>query len=281
MGAETLTGTETLSFARPESWAMKYFTSATLLTGFGPPRTLELGAVRLGLEVDYVPYVSDRQRVVGFNGSKAEDLNQLPVFARPLFTVGLPWHVSVGVSYVPPIQINGVKPDLFSLFVGRPFLVARNLTVGVSAYGQAGSVTSAFTCPQSAVQAGSDLEKNPFGCIATSQDRVYMNYAGLQVSSSYRMEAAHRLEPYASVAANYMNLGFRVDARYGEVIDHTRLQTQGGTFSTTAGLLFPVTDRFDVAGEVFYSPLTVQRPFESKATEGLLNFRALIAYRLF
>ncbi|HZS41371.1 MAG TPA: hypothetical protein VFF06_31295 [Polyangia bacterium] len=279
---ETLTATQPLDFDRPESWAMKYFTTATIPSGMGPPRPLKLGQLRISLEGGWIPAVSDEQATVGFNGTKREDLNKLPAIGWLRFTVGLPWRFSFMLSYLPPIPINGVQGNLFTLGLGRPFRITRDLTLGVAAYGQLGSVEGAFTCPESAVRAGGDPQRNPFGCITQSHDEVDMNYFGMQASASYRIRPAHGLEPYATAAFNYMDLAFHVDARYGDVIDDTTLKTTGVTFSTSTGLIYPVTRRIDLGAEVFYSPLTVQRPMQRASTvEGFLNVRAMVAFRLF
>jgi hypothetical protein len=272
---------ERIAFDRPESWAMKYFTSATLITGFGPPRAMRFGALRLGLEAGWIPSLSQAQRTVGFNGTKEEDLNKLPVFGRLRLTLGLPLHLSVTVAYVPPIPINGVKANLLSFSIGRPFRLTRGLTVGAALYGQVGSIAGDFTCSEADVQAGVDVKRNPLNCLSRSHDRVDANYFGTELSASYRFARAHGLEPYATAAVNYLDLQFHVNARYGTVIDQTRLFTRGATFSTTGGLLFPVTRRLDLAAEVFYTPLTVHRPQGGSTVDGLFNVRGMIAYRFF
>jgi hypothetical protein len=279
--AETISGEQHLGFDRPESWAMKYFASTTLMTGFGPPRPLHLGSVRLSADAEWIPSVSDAQRVVGFDGTKAEDLNKLPAIGRLRVTVGLGWKLSLTLSYLPPISIAGVEPNLFSLSLGRPFTIARGFTVGVSTYGQVGSVEGSFTCSDAEVRAGADPQRNPFGCVNVSHDHVDMNYLGLEVAASYRIARAHGLEPYTTIALNYMNLGFRVAARYGDVVDSTQLSTDGATFSMTGGLLFPITPKLDIGSELFYSPLTVRRPQNDgrQTVEGLFNVRGMIAYR--
>src|SRR5262245_65887317 len=68
--------TEDLDSDRPEAWALNYFTSVTLMAGFGTPHTRDPGSVEGGIEVDWIPQVSKSQRRVGFNGLKEEDLNQ-------------------------------------------------------------------------------------------------------------------------------------------------------------------------------------------------------------
>ncbi len=62
----------------PEAWALKYFASATLLSGLEPPDPPELrriGAITLGLEVNWMPTLDAGQQRVGFNGTAPEGLN--------------------------------------------------------------------------------------------------------------------------------------------------------------------------------------------------------------
>src|SRR5690242_13318362 len=61
-----------VGFDRPEAWALKYFASATLLSGLEPPDPPELrriGAITLGLEVNWMPTLDAGQQRVGFNGT--------------------------------------------------------------------------------------------------------------------------------------------------------------------------------------------------------------------
>src|SRR5512146_2207733 len=94
----TVSGHQEVGFERPEAWAMKYFTSVTLMTGMGPPRALHLGSVRVMADAEWIPSVSDEQRIVGFNGTKAEDLNKLPAIGRRRVSIGIGWKLSLTVS---------------------------------------------------------------------------------------------------------------------------------------------------------------------------------------
>lgn len=278
---QTLTGTQQLDFDRPESWAMKYFTSATIPTGIGPPRRLRRWQLRIQLEPGWIPYVSDAQRRVGFDGSKQEDLNKLPAIGFLRFTLGLPWKLQFTFSWLPPIEINEVHANLLTLGLGRPFRFWRDFTLGVTAYGQVGSVHGGFTCSAQEARAGNDAMKNPFGCTSESNDELDMNYFGMQASASYRIRPAHGLEPYVTAAFNYMDLAFHVNARYANTIDLTTLKTSGVTFSTTTGLAFPITRRIDLGAEIFYSPLSIQRPGLPATHEGFFNVRGVLAVTLF
>jgi hypothetical protein len=201
--------------------------------------------------------------------------------ARLRLTFGLPWRLSVTLSWIPPIRINGVAPNVLSMSLGRPFRLSRNLVIGGALIGQVGATTGDYTCPESAANAGADRVANPYGCEQSSHDRVSLNYVAGELSASYRIEPAHGLEPYTSVGISGMFLAFQVDARYAGTIDHTRLETAGSTAWLTGGLLYPATRRLDLGTELFYSPLVVARPNQPSVIEGLFNVRALVAYRFY
>src|SRR5436190_7072683 len=72
-----------LSFDAPEAWALKYFTSVTLLSGLEPPETFgeerRTGSFSAGVEFGWMPALSAARAQVGFSGRKQEDLNKTPI----------------------------------------------------------------------------------------------------------------------------------------------------------------------------------------------------------
>jgi hypothetical protein len=125
-----LQGSQELAFDRPESWAMKYFASVTLLTGLGAPRPAKPGSIELGIEIASVPTLSAEERTVGFGGTKTEDLNRTSVFGRPRVRIGLPHELALTLSYVPPVELFDTEPHLAALAVERPFHMGRRWRLG-------------------------------------------------------------------------------------------------------------------------------------------------------
>ena len=272
---------EELDFSRPEAWAMKYFGSMNLLTGFGSPRPTRTGSIDLGLEIDWVPSLSDAERTVGFEGTKRDDLNKTSVFIRPWFVFGLPNDFSLTLTYVPPVNAFGVKPHLLGAAIGRPVYQGERWRLGLRGYGQFGTIEGDFTCDEDTVAAGSDPIRNPFDCREISEDKHTLRSFGVEVSSAFRADTAGKLEPYVGVAFNYMDADFQVNARYSGLIDRTLLLANGFTVSFTGGVSYAVTERFSISGEVFYSPLDVIRPPSTTSqNDGLFNIRSLITYRI-
>lgn len=271
-----LDGTDSLDFDRPEAWAMQYFASLNVLTGFGPPQELSPGTVVVGFEVDSVPSLDERELRVGFNGTKTEDINRTSVFGRPRVAVGLAGNFILEGSYLPPIDISGVEPDLMALALSRPLPPTQNLNMGLRIALQHGTFSGDFTCSADEIAKG----PNTFGCEVPSDDEMTVDTSTLEFAISRRLGDGERFAPYASVAVSYMDLDFQVRADYRGLNDRTRLVASGTTYSVAAGLARHVGERWRWAGEVFYSPLDVVRPpATSTENDAFLNARLMLTYR--
>ena len=273
--------TENLDSDRPEAWALNYFTSVSLLAGLGTPHSREPGSIEGGVELDWIPHLSKAMRRVGFNGLKEEDLNQAPIFARPRLTVGLPWRFALTLSYLPPIRIFGVEPNLFAFALERPIYERNPWTFGWRAYGQIGAIAGAFTCPKDVAKFAPGSPQNPFGCEKKSSDTATLRYGGLELSGAYRIAQAGGLTPYLAVAGNFLDTRFQVDARTFGLHDRSRREAGTWTFSASAGVTYPFTERLSLSVGLFYSPLWVTRPpATSSQNDPLFNARAMLTYRL-
>ena len=282
-----LDGTEEIDFDRPEAWAMKRSASLTLLTALGPPRSREAGSVELSLELGWNPDLSEEERRVGFNGTKVEDLNRLTVVPRPRITVGLGRQWSLDAAYIPPIEVEGITPNIVSLGIERPVWRLDGWMVGVRGYGQIGTVEGDITCTDEEAALPPGGPGNQFGCERPSEDEVTLNYAGLGLTGGYQIPGTRDSALHFGVFANYMDLEFQVDALTFGVIDRTTLVTDGWTYSLTAGFSWALGRSTRLAVEAFYSPLDVDRPVfdedsgdpsvESR-NDALFNLRAMFSY---
>jgi hypothetical protein len=271
---------EELDSDRPEAWAMNYFSSVSLLAGLGTPFSREPGSIEIGAEIQWLPRLSRSMQRVGFNGIKYEDLNQAPIFARPRLTIGLPWRTALTLSYLPPIRVFGVKPHLFAFALERPLYERNPWTFGVRLYGQIGKIEGAFTCPKDVAKFPVGSPQNPFGCNKKSDDEVTQLYGGVEFSGSYRIEQLRGLTPYVAVAGNYLDNKMQVRATTFGNRDRNRLFAQTWTFSATAGVVYPLTERIFLNLSLFYTPLWVRRPPDTDSqNDPLFNVRAGISYR--
>ncbi len=273
-----LSGRSDLAFDSPESWGMKFGTTLAMFTGFGAPAAVEKGSLELGLEVALVPQVSDEQRRIGFNGTKLEDMNKSRFFARLRARLGIggDWGATVGV--VPPVELGGAKPLMGSVSVGGPIVTTEATRIGVRAYGHLGRIDGDITCDAETVAAGVDPVRNEAMCEAVSDDRLTQRFAGAEVSAAFPQGD---WEPHVGVAVNYLDTSFQVDARFNNITSTELLETNGFTFSATAGVSLTVSEAIRIAAEAFYSPLSVVRPPSTESgSDGLFNVRAMVSYQV-
>lgn len=278
--SEVLAPVERLNFDRPEAWAMKYFTSITLLDGLSIPEPAPAGTVVAGLELGWVPRLSTDQQRVGFFGATPDDLNKAPLLIRPQVAFTLPSRFTITVAGVPPIRVFGETARVLAGAVQRPFYRRTGWTFGWRAIGQVGTVTSAFTCSAAMVAQGLDVPGNPLGCLAPSSDVATLRFVGGAMEVGRERDGS-RVALHASVGLNYMDGVFQVNARTQDYIDRTKLEARGLTFSATTGMGYRLNDRLSLSGDLFYTPLVVQRsPNVQRTLDGLLNARALLTYRV-
>lgn len=272
--------TTPLSFDRPESWALKYFASATLLAGLEPPRKRPPWSVSFGAEVEWIPPVSDGNRYVGLEGTKQEDLNKAPVYLRPRFVIGLPDDFSLIVAFDPPIRAFGIKPKLLSVAVERPVYESEPWSVGLRVYGQVGTVTGAYTCPASVLAYPPGSPGNIYGCDAESTDVATLRYLGTEVSVAHEGLGRWKLSPHLSIGVNYMNLEMDTAAPTFGFIDAMRYTTHGFTVSGDIGVSHRFGDRLDLSVDSLYTPLWITRPTTGRYMVPFYNVRALFTYRI-
>ena len=272
---------EKLDSDRPEAWAMFHATSITLMSGLSMPEAREPGSISLGIEVDRIPQLSKTERTIGFDGTKEEDLNKAPLFARPRVTIALPWRSALILSYLPPVRVWGLKPNLFAAAFENQLYAGERWSAGARLYGQFGNVQGAFTCPDHVTNFPPGAPENVWGCEQQSTDRAYQRYLGLELSAARRIEAVEGLQAYAAAGASWLDTTVKVhNLTYG-FADRSRLEAEDWVYSLNAGLIWKLDERFTLSAAAFYAPLEIVRPpSTSTHNEPLFNLRTMISYNL-
>lgn len=279
-GQVLLDQVEDLDPERPEAWAMQWFASAALLSGLGPPRVRDPWTVELGLEAGWLPELSEEERRVGFDGVKVEDLNRAEAFGRLRIDIGLPKRLTLTAAWVPPVSVDGLEANLVSLALSRPIAGGRRWSLGARLHATGGEVEGDITCDRATVAAGDDPVRNPFLCTEPSGDEVTLRTAGVELTAR-GPELRGRVRPYLAAGGEWHDHEFQVDARYGGIVDRTRLLTDDFTWHLAAGAEARLTEAARLAGELYYVPLEVARPPDRRAeTEELVNLRLLLSWRL-
>jgi hypothetical protein len=281
-GTTIFNGNYHIGFERPEAWGLKYFASASLLSGMPAPASgegLHAGSISVGFEMDSLPQLNAGQERIGFDGTAPENLNQSPIFARATVRVGLPDKFSVLVAAPPPFELFGVRTHLLAFGLERPLLEREHWTLGWRGYGQVGSVKGAFTCPASVLAFAPGSSGNPTECVGQSADVASLNYAGSEFEFSYRIPRNPKIIPHVAAGGNWLDTVFQTHAPVSAGLDETRLWTRGGTFSGTGGITYMVAKRAALTVDAFYTPLWVKRNAgASRTNDGLFNVRASLSY---
>ncbi len=270
-------GYEQLGRDRPEAWAMHYFTAASFMTGFGQTPALRPGQWVASIELGRIPSLSDEQQRVGFGGSKAEDLNKSPVIGRLRGLLGLPGGWVAELGYTPPVEIDGARARaLIAAAIGRPLLERGDFSLSARLFGQHGSVSGDITCP--AELAGvEDGTINPYGCRAPSDDRLWLNYYGLELTSSLRRGA---WQWHASVAAVRTETEVQVDSFTYDVHDLSRLTARDVLPAITIGTTRGFGMHWRWGAEVLYVPLQVRRDADGPTeNDPLISVRLQLRYK--
>jgi hypothetical protein len=189
-----------------------------------PPGALAPGEFRLALELVGIPYID------GTTGSKVQITasDRTRIFPRPRLALGLPapegFRAFVGLSYIPPIPINGVSTHYGALeggFAWTPGAVA----VGVRAHLAYGYSRSPVTDP-------------------STKDTLATFLYGADLSAGYRLDLGPvALTPYAGAGVVHLDGTFTVTS------DGVVLKSAYTGAALEAGLRLLIVDHWEATVE--------------------------------
>ncbi len=271
---------EHLDWDEPEAWGLKFFTATSLFSSIGDTTIPEVGRWELGFEVLSVPHLSQRERTIGFDGRKEEDLNRSPVWGRARVRVGLPAGFAVSLGVGPPLEVDGIKAELFALALDKRLHESERLRFGLRHHAQLGDVSGDLTCTPEDAAEPPGSPGNFFGCLAPSDDEATLEYQALEANLTFP-SAGRGPDWHLALTAARVDGEFQVNAQVFDVIDHTRLLADGWIYALAGGVTFDLSPRLVAGGELFYAPLSVRRPPElDRENDPLFNLRVLLRYRL-
>jgi hypothetical protein len=272
-GQPVLTGTERLTFDRPEAWGMKFAAAATTFGALDAPRESRRGEVELALEAGSVPRLSAADRRIGFNGTKQEDIDRTAAVGQLRLGLGLGHGLAFELSAVPPVELDGIEPRVFGAGLKAKIGETARLRAGARLAYDHGTLIGDITCSRADVAAGADPVRNPFGCEVPSDDRLEFDLVSAEVALSLRPRSGAGAEPYFSLAAHHLSGTFQVRASYQGLVDRTVLDTRGTYWSAALGVAKTLEHRFRVAGEISYASLSIRRPGKTAGDEPLPSLR--------
>jgi hypothetical protein len=191
----------------------------------------------------------------------------------------LPDKFTAVIAAPPPFKVFGLTPRLLAFGLERALVQRDPWTLNWRGYGQVGWVKGSFTCPNSVLAFEPGSAANPTACVAESQDKASLRYAGMEFQIARKIRSMPKLIPHVAVSGNFIDGIFQVHAPVQDGLDQTRLWTRGGTFAMNAGVSYRVTSHASFVVDGFYTPLWVRRTATFPRTnDGLFNVRALLSY---
>lgn len=242
-------------FDDPEGRLIGYYSAALLFSPLGTPERLRTWAFDAGLELSYIPELSEAQRTAFQD--KPEATNLAPVLVRPRVSLRLPGALQTDLSWVPPIQVFDVEANLFSVSLSRPFEPS-GVTVAPRVLATWGTVRGAITCYED-MPLGSQSESVYYTEVChgrTSEDEFKPRHFSAEVLVSRAISRLPFL-PYAGIGVLWEKTVFDIGVIKPDGsrdLDHPILELEatrpygylGGTVEAWRSTRF--------SGELFYAP---------------------------
>ena len=264
---------EEVSFSSPEGWGMSYMSAASLNLSDSFPASLDLGELVITGEISTIPKLNREQQKIGFGGLKYEDLNKSPLFGRGKLKVGFYWDSVLELSYTPPLEIKGAKPNnLWGIALAKPIISNDSVNLGIRYYRLSGNAVADVTCSENTVNQPLYTAGNPSGCISVSKDRIDLGHQGFEIllASNYINE---KFKPYISLASTKIDSSVKIDAQLELSREIAFVQTSGTINTLNFGLNYKISDNWQFNLGTSYTPLDVNRPTPAGGDDDFWNLK--------
>jgi len=263
---------EKVAFDSPEGWGMSYMTAASLNLSDKFPETLPLGQFNLSAEISTIPELNEKQQKIGFGGAKSEDLNKSPVFGRGKITTGFFWNSVIELSWTPPLEIGGAKPDqMWGLAIAKKIYTHNAFNAALRLYQFNGKATASVTCSEGMVMQPLYSPGNISGCIGTSQDKIDMSHEGVEIL--LKRESSAGFKPWFSVASTRLTPSVRINAPLEFIQEVAFVETSGRLTTLTFGFNYKLSDNWLLNLGTSYTPIDVQRPEMTGGNDNFWNIK--------
>ena len=264
---------EEVSFSSPEGWGMSYMSAASLNLSDSFPASLDFGELVITGEISTIPKLNREQQKIGFGGLKYEDLNKSPLFGRGKLKIGFYWDSVLELSYTPPLEIKGAKPNnLWGIALAKPIISNDSVNLGIRYYRLSGNAVADVTCSENTVNQPLYTAGNPSGCISVSKDRIDLGHQGFEIllASNYINE---KFKPYISLASTKIDSSVKIDAQLELSREIAFVQTSGTINTLNFGLNYKISDNWQFNLGTSYTPLDVNRPTPAGGDDDFWNLK--------
>lgn len=242
-------------FPSDDSNEAKVFGIFGVPLAFGPaeaPATLGRWSPRFAIETSYIPNIDDETATptVCRPGKGPENTDFATLLPRPRVSLGLPAGFAVEVSWVPPISVNGAKPNLFGFSVARNFAIGRAMLLGVRVHATAGKIEAPITCDEEALQ---DPVSECFNG-TESEDRYKPNALGADITAGWSLGGG-RVRPFMGTGINLLRPRFQVHfVNQFDQLDNRKVEVDLKRVALFAGATWFPTARLGITGQIYSAP---------------------------
>ena len=263
---------ERVDFTSPEGWAMSYMTAASLNLSDKFPEVLALGKFNITATISTIPELNEEQQTIGFGGFKSEDLNKSPVFGRGKITSGFYWDSIIELSWTPPLEIDGAKPEqMWGLAIAKQIYANEVFNLGMRLYKFNGQATASVTCSEENVMQPLYSPGNISGCIGTSKDQIDMSHDGIEIL--FQRESSIGFKPWFSLASTRLKPSVQINAPLELIQEEAFIETSGRLMTLNLGLNYKLSDNWLLNLGTSYTPIDVQRPEMTGGNDNFWNIK--------
>ena len=271
-------GDQKVDLDSPEGWAMAFMTASAQNLGQAPPHAVKVRDISISAELSSIPRLTREQQRIGFGGFKDEDLNKSPAFGRLRANIGLPWNLNAEISWTPPLQINGSKPDhLWGAALSKPLVNNEKIGIGLRLFLLRGGVTASVTCSEDTISFAPYTLQNTAGCVGLSDDKLKMDHEGVEVFLSFNNASA--ILPWISLAASNIDNSVEIDAPLEVGRERATVYSSGTIQTLSFGFNYDIRENWSLSAASSYTPLDAQRPNDSSDNDDFWNVRVGLTMR--
>ena len=249
----------------PEAKLMLYYSSTIAFSPLGAPAVAPGGvadavaSARLegAIEVSYLPRLSAAQRTT--LSDKPEATNLAPMFARPRISMRLPGGFGTEVSWIPPVRVFDVKPNIVAGAMTRTFGSATGVRIVPRVSFLTGRVEGPITCNRETASSGGVALATYYAFVCygrNSRDHFEPRHLSGELLVA-RAFSQGRFEPYLSAGARGERTRFDIGVIRNDGSrdpDNPVLEVKATRAYGTAGASWIATRRSRLAAELYYAP---------------------------
>jgi hypothetical protein len=238
--------------ASNEARTMAIFDVPLAFSGAAAPIRRQAGEITAGIEVTYLPKVSDSLATPKLcrPNKGPEHTDFLFAVPRPRIALGLPAGFALEASWIPPLRISDVRANLVGVALSRvTALNARGAVLGVRAHGSYGVIKAPITCDDAALQ---DASSECF--MGTRSDDAFKPGV-LGVEAAVAWPLGRMIRPYIGAGYNHLAPRFQVNFTNSQgSTDRRKVTVDLDRVALFAGATWQATRIVELSGEIYSAP---------------------------